>query len=181
MSARRYTVEDWRRAVYQHPGISDGTRVLLLLLSEYMRADLSVSVPRPTLVKRLGQSHREATFTRRLDDRFREAVGEKPEADPVKAQWNYEHRLLDRKVRGQKHVTSVYAGLVPMLSTTPDSVLRTVAKRRAENGDTGSQHDVSERAITRAQLSDPTTVRTGTARLSVVSPTNAGSDERSAS
>lgn len=152
MSARRYTVEDWRRAVYQHPGITDGTRVLLLLLSEYMRADLTVSVPRSVLVKRLGQAHREATFTRRLDDRFREAVGEKPENGhdaEERRQWNLANRLLDRKVRGQKHVTAIYVGLIPQHDARQRAEIR--AKRRAEVSrpecGSDSQHDVSGRAI----------------------------------
>ena len=49
----RRTIDDWRRAVYR-ARVSGNVQVLLLLMSDHMRANLTVSVPRVTLAKELG-------------------------------------------------------------------------------------------------------------------------------
>ena len=101
MSGRRGRIDDWRRAVYASRHISDSTRVLLLFLADNMReSDLKVSVNRKVIAKALNRSER------RINDRFREAVGEAEGQDPTL-------RLLDRVVRGTKHSQAVYQGLMP--------------------------------------------------------------------
>ena len=113
MRSRR-TVDEWRKAVFGHPNITDKTRVYLLLLADYMRPDRTVCVPRSTIAKSLGKAER------RIDDRNKEAK---------------DAGLLDTVVRGQKHVTAVYVGLFPeALSATKSSVLRDVNIQRAEDG-----------------------------------------------
>ncbi|WP_300399895.1 hypothetical protein [Nocardioides sp.] len=107
MSGPKRDIDKWRNAVLKHPHISDGCRVLLLVLADNMTTDLKVSVSHDQLARKLNRSER------RIGGRFREAVGEKPEPDPEKARRNYETRLLDRISRGQKNARSVYQGLMP--------------------------------------------------------------------
>jgi hypothetical protein len=54
----RRTIEEWRRAVFRSPRISDPVRVYLLFLAEHMRADRKVSVPRGDVAKALGKHER---------------------------------------------------------------------------------------------------------------------------
>lgn len=63
----RRTVEDWRRAVFKAnaPG---NVQVLLLLLADHMRTNLTVSVPRDKLAKSLG------VHEKRVGDRFKAAI-----------------------------------------------------------------------------------------------------------
>jgi hypothetical protein len=151
MVRRKHTVDDWRRAVFASPDVSDPTRVLLLLLADHMGPDLKVSVARPKLAKQLARSER------RVADRFREAVGEMPGQDPNK-------RLLDRVVRGQKHVQAVYQGLMPnALSVTDGGHAEKWAhhdapqhpenagNRHGENASSGSQQDTRGSRLTRAE------------------------------
>lgn len=91
MPARR-TVEDWRRAVYGNRTINDGTRVLLLWLSDRMRVNRDVSVPRSQIARALDISER------RVSERVTAA---------------HEAGFLMTKVRGQKGRTAVYQGLFP--------------------------------------------------------------------
>lgn len=156
--SRRYSVEDWRNAVIKHHGISEQTRALLLVLADYMREDLTVSVPRPVLIRRFGWQDQASTFDRRINERLREAVGEKIEEDPEKRLRNLSIRLLDRKVTGRKHVTAVYQGLIPDLSQqdVPQPAEKSrknaqqdvrqpaekCSKRPAETHDPRSQQDV---------------------------------------
>lgn len=112
MSRQKRNLDKWRDAVLQHPDMSDACRVLLLVLADYMTADLRVSVDRKQLARRLNRSERA------LGRRFREAIGDTiPEDDHERAdqrRHDLEHRLLDRIVRGQKNTTrSVYQGLMP--------------------------------------------------------------------
>jgi hypothetical protein len=57
----RPSVEDWRRAVKASRSINDATRVLLLHLADFMRADRKVSVPRSSIATALGRSERRIT------------------------------------------------------------------------------------------------------------------------
>ena len=145
--------------------VSGNTRVLLLLLADdYMRPDLSVSVNRKTLAKRLGLSER------RVADRFQEAVGEKVVSNPDTAAFNHANRLLDRVVRGQKNAQAVYQGLMPnagfnvtpsrhventVQHDTPQHV-ETDQKRHVENPDLSvkpeSQRDAMASCLTTADL-----------------------------
>lgn len=74
------------------PGITDATRVLLLVMVEFMREDLTVSVPRKDLARWLNRSER------RIQERVKNA---------------HDAGLLDTVVRGQKGVTAVYGALFP--------------------------------------------------------------------
>lgn len=153
---RKSTIDDWRKAVYEAEHITDATRVLLLLLADYMGPDLKVSVARPTLAKRLKRSER------RIADRLREAVGEAPhQTDEDRCR-----RLLDRVARGQKHVQAVYQGLMPdAVSVTPVRPAENRAQqdtqehaenaeiRPAENGDSGFQQDTRGSRLIGAHLS----------------------------
>ena len=99
----RKTPSDWRRMVFRAP-VTDATRVLLLLLADEMRADLTVCVPRSELARSLDRSER------RIQERIKEAK---------------EAGLLATIVRGQKHVTAVYGGTFPdALRETESSTLR---------------------------------------------------------
>jgi hypothetical protein len=118
MSRHKGSIEVWRDAVFKSTRVSDHTKVLLLLLADYMGPDLKVCVPRSTLAKRLGKSER------RISERLREATAR----DQPPGQRS--HRLLDPVVRGQKHVTAVYQGLLPdALSGTSTSTLRSAETR----------------------------------------------------
>lgn len=91
---RRRNREDWRRAVMRDPRITDATRVLLLVMFDYVRTDMTVSVPRRDLADMLQRSER----------RIAERVQNAQEAgllgkDPI--------------VRGRKGRTAVYACLFP--------------------------------------------------------------------
>lgn len=98
------SVADWRNVVFRSTAITDSVRVVLLLLAEYMREDLTVSVPRRTLSTRLGKSER------RVSQRIADA---------------HEAGFLDTVVRGQKYTTAVYAATFPNpLSVTVSSTLR---------------------------------------------------------
>lgn len=115
----RKTVEQWRRLVFRAP-VTDATRVLLLLLADEMRADLTVCVPRSELARRLDRSER------RIQERIKEAK---------------ERDLLATIVRGQKHVTAVYGATFPdALRGTESSTLRgpkSVTLRNGHPGQTG--------------------------------------------
>lgn len=163
----RYTVEDWRRAVFRDPHISDSTRVLLLLLADSMSpTTLKVRVPRDKLARALNRSDR------RLAERLREAVAESPKWGPNERACRLEHRLLDRVSRGQKHVMAEFQGLIPSgLSKThvcpaENETPATVEKsqqdawqpaenaahvRPAENADSGSQQDARGSCLSRDQ------------------------------
>ena len=91
MSGRR-TPTDWRREVYRSTTLSDRTKVLLLFLSDHMREDRKVSVPRAKIASSLGRSER------RITERITEAQ---------------DHGWLSTVVRGQKGLTAVYQGLFP--------------------------------------------------------------------
>ena len=123
----RRSVDEWRRTVYRHPGLKDGTRVYLLWLADHMRTDRTVSVPRATAARALGKSER------RIDDR---------NADARRA------GLLDTVVHGQKGVTAVYAGLFPEpFSASKSSVLnsaRNVALKPGSARQTGVAPVVSQ-------------------------------------
>lgn len=101
-ASRARPVEDWRREVYRSRRVPDSVRVLLLLLAERMRPDLTVSVPRAELAEALSLS------PRRVSERLATAV---------------QARLLERLVRGQKHVTAVYRGTWPDGLSVTDSLL----------------------------------------------------------
>lgn len=90
--SRKRTVADWRAAVYKHRGISNGTRVLLLILADHMRLDGSVSRSRTQLADDLGVS------ARRITERVSEAHGA---------------ALLDTIVAGKPGTTAVYKMLFP--------------------------------------------------------------------
>lgn len=89
--SRRRTVEDWRRAVFR-ARTSGNVQVLLLLLAEHMRTDLSVSVPRATLAAALG------IHEQRVADRVKAAI---------EAGW------LFKTGGGYRGRTTEYRGLFP--------------------------------------------------------------------
>ncbi|GAA0986877.1 hypothetical protein ENKNEFLB_01941 [Nocardioides aquaticus] len=129
--SRRFTVDQWRAAVYREPHITDATRVLLLYLSDYMRDDLTVSVDREQIAADLGRSER------RIGERFRDALGQHPRKPDAEQRCRLEHRLLDRKARGQKHVRAVFQAVVP-------DVLSATHVCPAEDASPDSQQDAQE-------------------------------------
>lgn len=88
----RRTPNDWRKAVLRDPGITDSTRVLLLVLAEHMRSNLHVSVPRRDLARWLNRSEK------RIQERIKQA---------------HEAGLLDTVSPGHRGHTAVYHGLFP--------------------------------------------------------------------
>ena len=88
----RRTVDQWRTVVYKSAAISDAVRVYLLKLSEHMKADLSVSVPRSQLARELNRHEQ------RIAERTRAAIGA---------------RLLDPVSPGYKGHTAVYNAVFP--------------------------------------------------------------------
>ena len=95
--ARRSLRSRWLPKVYLAP-VSDGTKLLLVLLAEDMREDGYVSVPRDELARRLGR------HPGKVSARLKEAV---------------EARLLDRVVPGHKGTTAVYRALLPNAQSVP--------------------------------------------------------------
>lgn len=87
----RRTVDDWRRAVYR-ARVSGNVQVLLLLMSDYMRSNLTVSVPREVLAKGLG-------------------IHEQRVAERIKAAT--EHGWLFRTGGGYRGRTAEYRALFP--------------------------------------------------------------------
>lgn len=186
---RRYTKDDWRRAVFADKYISDGTKVLLLYLADHMGEDLRVSVSRSRIARDLGVSER------RISDRFREAVGDlrpvrhRPEDDAetkaareklrlARSAELKARRLLDRRARGQKHRQAEYVGLPPDAdsqqdtgrhpersqdaATPPAEIAR---KRPAENAalsvNHNSQQDTGRPALLQRNVPDVVTNRNG--------------------
>lgn len=88
----RRTVADWRSVVFQHRGISNGTRVLLLILADHMKRDGVVSQSRQQIARALGVT------PRRITERVSEA---------------HEAGLLDTLVHGKPGTTAVYKMLFP--------------------------------------------------------------------
>lgn len=88
----RKTVEQWRTTVYRSAAISDAVRVYLLKLSEHMKADRTVSVPRAQLARELNRHEQ------RIAERTTAAIAA---------------RLLDTVSPGYKGHTAVYQGLFP--------------------------------------------------------------------
>lgn len=88
----RKTVDQWRAVVYRSASISDAVRVYLLRLSEHMKADLTVSVPRTQLARELNRHEQ------RIAERTRAAIA----AD-----------LLDTISPGYKGHTAVYKAMFP--------------------------------------------------------------------
>ena len=116
--ARRRGREDWRRAVLREGKVSDGTRVMLLAMFEYVKPDMTVSVPRSTLATMLGKSER------RITERVRDAQdGGFLGRDPI--------------VRGQKGRTAVYACMFPdfqgAVERPAEQESKGAKKRPAEN------------------------------------------------
>lgn len=89
---RRRSTEDWRKAVYSSPALKDSARVVLLVLADYMKTNLQVSVPRKRLAAMLGRSER------RISARITEA---------------HAAGFLDTVVRGHKGTTAVYIATFP--------------------------------------------------------------------
>ena len=88
----RKTPRDWRREVLRSTAITDPVRVLLLVLAEHMKGDLTVSVPRRDLARWLNRSEK------RITDRIASA---------------HAAGLLDTVSPGFKGHTAVYAALFP--------------------------------------------------------------------
>ena len=97
----RKTLEQWRRAVYQSPLISDAVRVYLLKLADHMSADRLVSVPRSQIARELSRHEQ------RIAERTKAAI----EAD-----------FLAVVSKGYKGHTAVYQGTFP---TAAGAALRT--------------------------------------------------------
>jgi hypothetical protein len=74
------------------PGINDSTRVLLLVMAEHMRDNLTVSVPRKDLARWLNRSEK------RIQERIKHA---------------HQAGFLDTVSPGHRGHTAVYAGLFP--------------------------------------------------------------------
>jgi hypothetical protein len=102
----RHTPRDWRRAVLREPNITDATRVVLLVLVDYMRTDLTVSVPRKDLARWLNRSEK------RIQERIKNA---------------HDAGLLDTVSPGHRGHTAVYAGLFPEADRGTDSRAQSMA------------------------------------------------------
>lgn len=87
----RRSVEEWRRAVYR-ARVSGNVQVLLLLMADHMRVNLTVSVPRTTLAKELG------IHEQRVAERIKVAT---------------EHGWLFRSSGGYRGRTAEYRALFP--------------------------------------------------------------------
>lgn len=87
----RRTIEDWRRAVYR-ARVSGNVQVLLLLMADHMRTNLTVSVPRTILAKELG------IHEQRVAERIKVAT---------------EHGWLFRSAGGYRGRTAEYRALFP--------------------------------------------------------------------
>lgn len=116
---RRRNREDWRAAVLCAKCITDSTRVLLLVMYDYVRPDMTVSVPRSELAQILARSER----------RISERVAAAQDAgflgkDPI--------------ARGQKGRTAVYACLFPDVQGAanrhPEQTPKGARNRHPENG-----------------------------------------------
>lgn len=90
----------WRSEVIRSAAITDGTKLLLVVMADDMREDGYVSVPREALAKRLGRNDR------KVSARLEAAVTA---------------RLLDRVARGNKGRTAVYRALLPGVQRLPVS------------------------------------------------------------
>ena len=117
---RRRNREDWRTAVLCAKCITDSTRVLLLVMYEYVKPDMTVSVPRYELAQILDRSER----------RISERVAAAQDAgflgkDPI--------------VRGQKGRTAVYACLFPDVQGA--------ANRHPEQTSKGARNRHPEKAV----------------------------------
>lgn len=110
MKSRR-TVDQWRTAVYRSAAISDAVRVYLLKLSEHMRTDRTVSVPRSQLARELNRHEQ------RIAERTRAAI---------------EAGLLDTVSPGYKGHTAVYQGLFPDALRAPKGTDLQYAKESLE-------------------------------------------------
>jgi hypothetical protein len=105
----------WRAEVIRSTAITDGTKLLLVVMADDMREDGYVSVPREVLAKRLGRNER------KVSARLEAAVTA---------------RLLDRVVRGNRGRTAVYRALLPDVQSLP--VLSTLPPAKPA----GSKHPI---------------------------------------
>lgn len=94
---RRSLRSRWLPKVYLAP-VSDGTKLLLVLLAESMNENGYVSVPRDELAQKLGR------HKAKVSARLKEAV---------------DARLLDRVVAGHKGTTAVYRAMIPTVQSVP--------------------------------------------------------------
>jgi hypothetical protein len=101
--------DPWYRAIVKHPTLTNGTKLLLVVLVDDMTVYGQVSVPRSKLAKKLG------VHEARITERIREAV---------------DARVLDVIVRGKPGTTAVYQALIP-----DGAPVRTKKGRRRINAD----------------------------------------------
>jgi len=130
----RHTPRDWRFAVLREPNITDATRVVLLVMVEHMRTDLTISVPRKDIAKWLNRSEK------RIQERIKNA---------------HDAGLLDTVSRGYRGHTAVYAGLFPQADSRTDSRALSKAGFRppmgpdsgTPGGPTSSNHKPTEPSV----------------------------------
>lgn len=99
MKPRRSPAE-WRRVVLRCGGITDSTRVLMLVMAEHMRLDLTVSIPRRDLARWLNRSEK------RIQERIKNA---------------HDAGLLDTVSQGHRGHTAVYTAMFPNVDSGTDS------------------------------------------------------------